>query len=353
MFVRSLARASTLFGALVGGAARAPDDSARTPPRRSSRAAAVTAAVPNINDPPVAINLRELGVDSRRAAVGRSTPSSLEILVNGQTGRRPGGRPVPEQRSGTRLHRHRQPGFHASAPARRSACASAVTNLAGDRRRPRDRADHQHAGPGRGHARPKQAACDDRNTPPVANAGPDRTVDDTDGAAGRDRHARRLRLDRSRPGQRAHLSRGSTSTTTRSLGPPSASPTLTVDPRCRARTTISLQRQRRQRRHGTSFDDDDVRSPSTRRRSRRRTPARTRPSRQRRRAGRERHARRLGFDRHRRHDRLVRVVPRHRRRNIGTARHRPDAHRHAARRRQRHRAASSRTTPATGLRHAS
>jgi hypothetical protein len=61
MFVRSLARASTLFSALVGAllAALMPAAHAAPPVITGSP---VTAQMPNINDQPVTINLRELGV---------------------------------------------------------------------------------------------------------------------------------------------------------------------------------------------------------------------------------------------------------------------------------------------------
>src|SRR5688572_16257111 len=83
MFDRSLARASRLFGALVGALLAVLTIPAHAGPPAFTGSPA-TVAVPNINDPVVTINLRELG------AIRGSAPliideSTLNILVNGQT----------------------------------------------------------------------------------------------------------------------------------------------------------------------------------------------------------------------------------------------------------------------------
>ena len=83
MFFRSLARASTLFCAFVGGLLAVLATAAHAaPPTITGNA--VTAAIPNINDPAITINLRELGVIAGSAPL-QIDPSSLQILVNGQT----------------------------------------------------------------------------------------------------------------------------------------------------------------------------------------------------------------------------------------------------------------------------
>ena len=107
MFVRSLARASTLFGALVGGVAGDPHPCRARHPTHVHGQPTRDGRIPNINDPPVAINLRELGV------VSGAGPLIIDHRRAADPGERPdqaGGLFVdlfPNNGSGTRLHHHR------------------------------------------------------------------------------------------------------------------------------------------------------------------------------------------------------------------------------------------------------
>src|SRR4051794_34430800 len=90
MFVRSLARASTPFSVLAGALLVALTSTAyATPP--SITGSPVTAQMPNINDPAITINLRELGVIAGSAPL-LVEPASLQITtaLGGATGLIPG-----------------------------------------------------------------------------------------------------------------------------------------------------------------------------------------------------------------------------------------------------------------------
>jgi outer membrane autotransporter protein len=180
MFVRSLARASTLFSALVAAllAVLAPVAHAG-PPTLTGTAA--TVQLPNINDPAITINLRELGVISGSAPL-LIDPASLQLLVNGQ----PAGTlvAVPFANNG--------PGHVCITIANTDFTIGAgqafslqlrVTNLAGAADGPKPVPVTNAPGP-LVDTPAEQAACDDRNTPPVANAGPDQNVNDMDGLPG-------------------------------------------------------------------------------------------------------------------------------------------------------------------------
>ena len=177
MFFRSLARASTLFSAVAAAlfTVLAPVAHAGPP----SIGGAATVQLPNIGQS-VTINLRELGVIAGSAPL-LVDGSATQVLVNGT----PAGTLV------TALFPNNGPG-HACIVIGNTdftfgtgqvfSLSLAVSDLAGNR----------IAGtvPITNIAGPvvdtpaEQAACDDRNTPPIANAGPDQTLNDTDGQAG-------------------------------------------------------------------------------------------------------------------------------------------------------------------------
>ena len=324
MFFRSLARASTLFCTVAGAllAVLAPAAHAGPPTITGN---AVTAQVPNINDPAITINLRELGVIAGSAPL-LIDPSTLQILVNGQTA---GG-------LGVALFPNNGPGrvcigiFNQDFTVGTGQAFSlqlVVTDLGGIRVGPVTVPITNTPG-SVVDTTAEQAACDDRNTPPVANAGPDQTSTI--------RTARPASPSRSTvPRRRISTSTTSSRTVVRSdtdstLGPASTSPVLNVT-LAPGVHNIQLSVTDESSDTGTSFGSDDivvtVNAPADPDGERRPRPQRRR---QRRPAGRERHARRLGLDRHRRHDRLVRVVPRlggeQRRESLGNG---PDAHRHA------------------------
>ena len=92
----------------------------------------------------------------------------------------------------------------------------------------------------------------DPNSTPVANAGPDRTINDTDGQPGEDVSCSTPPL---RPTIRAPSSpiSGSTSTTTWRSAPQSTTPTLPRSPSARAPTTSRYKCHRRLRRRRVGF----------------------------------------------------------------------------------------------------
>lgn len=180
MLFRSLARASTLFCTVAGAllAVLAPAAHAGPPTITGN---AVTAQVPNINDPVITINLRELGVIAGSAPL-LIDPSTLQILVNGQTA---GG-------LGVALFPNNGPGhvcigiFNQDFTVGTGQAFSlqlVVTDLGGIRVGPVTVPITNTPG-SVVDTTAEQAACDDRNTPPAANAGPDQNVNDTDGQPG-------------------------------------------------------------------------------------------------------------------------------------------------------------------------
>jgi outer membrane autotransporter protein len=221
MFDRSLAGASRSFCALLGALLAVLTMPAHAGPPVITGSPA-TVEIPNVGDPVVTINLRTL------TAIRGSAPllideSSLDILVNGQT---VGGLSAV-------LFPNNGPGHvcvgilnqdFSIGTGQAFSLRVAVTNLAGERVGPAIIPIFNL--PGQVVDTPaEQALCDDRNTPPVANAGPDRTVNDTNG----------------QPNETVVLD-GSGSTDVdpdnvltyqwsdgdSPLGPPSTSPTLTV-----------------------------------------------------------------------------------------------------------------------------
>lgn len=180
MFFRSLARASTLFSAFVGALLAVVTPAAHAGPP-SITGNPVTAAMPSINDLPITINLRELGVIAGSAPL-LVEPASLQVLVNGvATGdlvpalfpnNGPGRVCIIIRNSGT---------FTVGGQA--FSLQLTVTNLAAAVAGPVTVPITNTPGP-LVDTTAEQAACDDRNTPPVADAGPDRTVNDMDGLPG-------------------------------------------------------------------------------------------------------------------------------------------------------------------------
>src|SRR6185295_9070023 len=174
MFFRSLARASTLFCTVAGAllAVLAPAAHAGPPTITGNP---VTAELPNVGQS-ITINLRELGVIAGSAPL-LIDPSSLQLLVNGQ----------PTGILTASLFPNNGPGrvcvtfFNEDftfGPGQAFSLQFVVTDLAGKRAGSPPIAITNTPG-SVVDTTPEQAACDDRNTPPVANAGPDQTVNDT------------------------------------------------------------------------------------------------------------------------------------------------------------------------------
>jgi len=181
MFVRSLARASTLFSALVGAllAALMPTAHAAPPVITGSP---VTAQMPSINDQPVTINLRELGVIAGSAPL-LVEPASLQVTDagGGATGLIPA--VFANNGPGHVCITIRNNGNFTVTPGQTFQLTLIVTNLASDLAGPITVPITNTPG-NVVDTTPEQAACDDRNSPPTANAGPDQTVNDTDGLPG-------------------------------------------------------------------------------------------------------------------------------------------------------------------------
>jgi outer membrane autotransporter protein len=179
MFFRSLARASTLFSTLVAVATAvlAPAAHAGPPTLTGSPA---TVALPNVNQS-VTINLRQLGV-IRGSGPLTIDAASLQLLVNG----------TPDSLLTASLFPNNGPGHVCVVIANSDFTFGTgqaftlqvrVTNIAGASDGPKPVAITNAPGPVV-TTPAEQAACDDRNTPPVANAGPDQTLNDTDGQPG-------------------------------------------------------------------------------------------------------------------------------------------------------------------------
>jgi outer membrane autotransporter protein len=177
MFFRSLARASTLISAVAAAllAVLAPAAHAGPPTIQGS----ATVQLPNIGQA-VTINLRELGVIAGSAPL-LVDASATQVLVNG----------TPDATLVTALFPNNGPGHVCIVISNADftfgtgqvfSLNLAVSDLAGNR--------ISGTVPLTNAAGPvvdtpaEQAACDDRNTPPVANAGPDLTINDTDGQPG-------------------------------------------------------------------------------------------------------------------------------------------------------------------------
>jgi hypothetical protein len=179
MFDRSLARASTLFGAFVGGwlAIIAPNAHATAP---TITGAPVTAVVPNIGAS-VAINLRDLGV-VRGAGPLFIDPDSLQLLMNGQTVGGLFASFFPNNGPGRVCIVLVNQDF--TVPTGQTfALRIAVSNQTGASVGPVTVPITNT--PGNVINTPaEQAACDEPNDAPIANAGSDRTISDMDGQAG-------------------------------------------------------------------------------------------------------------------------------------------------------------------------
>jgi outer membrane autotransporter protein len=250
MFDRSLAGASRSFCALVGALLAVLTIPAHAGPPVITGSAA-TVQVPNIGQPVVTINLRELG------AIRGSAPlvideGTLDILVNGQT---VGGLAAV-------LFPNNGPGHVCIGIVNQDFTVGtgqafsfrfALTNLAGDRVGPAIVPIINAPGPVV-DTTPEQARCDDRNTPPVANAGADRAVNDTNG----------------QPSETVVLDGSASSDVDPDnvltyqwfeddspLGSPSTSPTLTVTLGPGSHT-LSLNINDDSSDVSTSFDSDDV-----------------------------------------------------------------------------------------------
>jgi outer membrane autotransporter protein len=252
MFDRSLARASRSFGALIGALLAVVTLPAHAGPPVITGSPA-TVQIPTIGQPVVTINLRELG------AIRGSAPliideSTLQIRVNGQTAGGLDAVLFPNNGPGHVCIGILNQDFSVGT-GQAFSLSFALTNLAGERTGPAIVPITNAPGPVV-DTPAEQALCDDRNTPPVANAGPDRTVNDTNG----------------QPGETVVLD-GSGSTDVdpdnvltyewfdldndTSLGAPSASPTLTVTlgP---GTHNLSLSVNDDSSDTGTSFDSDPL-----------------------------------------------------------------------------------------------
>lgn len=253
MFVRSLARASSLFSALSGALFAVLMPAAHAGPPVIT-GGPVTAQMPSINDQPITINLRELGVIAGSAPL-LVEPASLQVLtdVGGPTGLIPA--VFANNGPGHVCITIRNNGNFTVTPGQTFQLTLIVTDLA-----------QGLAGPvtvpitntlGSVVDTPaEQAACDDPNTPPTANAGPDQTLNDTDGAAGEN-----VVLDASGssdpdPGNVLTYQWFDLDLDV-SLGPASTSPTLTVNlgP---GTHTIGLTVNDDSSDFGTSFGNDQV-----------------------------------------------------------------------------------------------
>jgi outer membrane autotransporter protein len=179
MFFRSLARASTLFSTLVAVVLAVVATTAHAgPPTLTGNPA--TVALPNASQS-VTINLRQLGVISGSGPLSIDA-ASLQLLVNG----------APDSLLNASLFPNNGPGHvcvtlsnidFTFGTGQVFSLTTRVTNIAGQSDGPKPVAITNAPGPVV-TTPAEQAACDDRNTPPIANAGADQTLNDTDGQAG-------------------------------------------------------------------------------------------------------------------------------------------------------------------------
>ncbi|HKR36561.1 MAG TPA: autotransporter domain-containing protein [Steroidobacteraceae bacterium] len=222
MFFRSLARASTVCSAFVGGLLAILTPAAHAgPPTITGTAAKVE--LPNVSQS-VTINLRQLDVIAGSAPL-LIDPSSLQVLVNNQpNGLLPVGL-FPNNGPGRVCIVIANTDF-TFGPGQAFSLQLAVSDLGGKRVGPVTIPITNTPGDVVG-TRAEQAACDDRNTPPVANAGPDQTVSDTDGQPGES-----VTLDASATTDvdagNVLTYQWSDLTTDSTLGPASTNPILTV-----------------------------------------------------------------------------------------------------------------------------
>jgi len=181
MFVRSLARASSLPIALVGTLLAVLMPSAQAAPPRIT-GTPVTAQMPNISDLPITINLRELGVIDGSAPLVVST-TGLQIFD--QAGAPTGLIPTlfPNNGPGRVCITIANNGNFTVGPGQTFQLRLTVTNLANDTAGPITVPVTNTPG-NVVDTTPEQAACDDRNNPPTADAGPDQILNDTDGRPG-------------------------------------------------------------------------------------------------------------------------------------------------------------------------
>jgi outer membrane autotransporter protein len=181
MFVRSLARASTLFSVLAGVLLIALTSIANADPPAIT-GSPVTALMPNINDQPITINLRELGVIAGSAPL-LVEPASLQVLtaLGGPTGLIPS--LFPNNGPGRVCITISNNGNFTVGPGQTFQLTLIVTNLASETAGPVTVPITNTPG-NVVDTTPEQAACDDPNSPPTANAGPDQNLNDTDGLPG-------------------------------------------------------------------------------------------------------------------------------------------------------------------------
>lgn len=183
MFFRSLARACSLPRAFAGALLAISTTAAHAAPPTIT-GTPLTAAMPNINDPLIAINLRELGVIAGSAPLVIE-PASLQVLVDGvPTNGLIVGRLANNGPGRVCLTIANSGNFTVGSQA--FALQLTLTNLPGNISvGPIPVPITNTQGPTVDVQDPTEvAACNDPNTAPVANAGPDRTVADTDAQPG-------------------------------------------------------------------------------------------------------------------------------------------------------------------------
>ena len=177
MFFRSLARASTLFSAFVGTLLAMLTPAAHaTPPTVTGTP--ITAAIPNINDPAVAINLRELGVISGAGPLFVDT-ESLQVLVNGNQAGGLFADLFPNNGPGRPCIVIVNQDFTVGT-GQAFTLRLAVGNLRTGFGNPIEIPITNTPG-NVIDTSAEAAACDEQNNRPVADAGPDQTVSDADG----------------------------------------------------------------------------------------------------------------------------------------------------------------------------